>query len=466
MRILGLGLAGCEKFCGLMDLSSSFLSRPTYNDYMKKMCSTVREVANRFFLSATKEEKAATAKEKKTEDADELTVSGDGTWKKRGFSSLFGVTSLIGYFTGKVLDIFVKSSYCHECKTWESKLDSAEYEEWHEAHVNAGKCQANHTGAAGNMEVEAIKTMFQRSVKNGVRYRNYIGDGDSKAYSGLVNSKPYGDDFSIVKKECVGHVQKRMGTRLREIVKKTVVDTETKAGKKIKRKSLSVKGKLTAKMIDKLTVYYGLAIRRYSDSVENMKNAIWATFFHYNSTDENPQHKKCPNSADSWCEWQKAAAANALDSFKHTYSALPKDVLDAIKPIYEDLSKDALLERCVGGFTQNNNESLNQFIWKISPKHLSGTSVIVEIAAYVAACVFNEGSFALLTFMQDMGISSGPSAHDWARSTDSMRISRAEQEAEKQTKEGRIRRRQEQKDALDIMDDSNILYGPGIDDSV
>jgi len=177
------------------------------------------------------------------------------------------------------------------------------------------------------------------------------------------------------------------------------------------------------------------------------------------------QHKKCPSSADSWCEWQKAAAANALDSFKHTYSALPKDVLDAIKPSYEDLSKDALLERCVGGFTQNNNESLNQLIWKISPKHLSGISVIVEIAAYVAACVFNEGSFALLTFMQDMGIS-GPSAHEWARSTDSMRISRAEQEAEKQTKEGRIRRRQEQKDALDIMDDSNILYGPGIDDSV
>ncbi|KAJ8951360.1 hypothetical protein NQ318_009296 [Aromia moschata] len=32
--------------------------------------------------------------------------------------------------------------------------------------------------------------------------------------------------------------------------------------------------------------------------------------------------------------------------------------------------------------------------------------------------------------------------------------------------EHRIRRRQEQKDALDIIDDSNILYGPGIDDSM
>ncbi|XP_068987314.1 uncharacterized protein [Bombus flavifrons] len=412
MRILGLGLDGCEKFCGLMDLSSRFLSTPTYNDYMKKMCSTVKETANRFFLSAIKEEKAATAEEKKTEDADELTVSGDGTWKKRGFSFLFGVTSLIGYFTGKVLDIFVKSSYCHECKTWEHKLNSAEYEEWHEAHVSGGKCLTNHISATGNMAVEAVKTMFQRSVQNGVRYRNYIGDGDSEVNSELVNSKPYGDDFAIVKKECVGHVEKRMGTRLREI--------------KMERKSLSGKGKLTAKIIDKLTVYYGLAIRRHSDSIENMKNAIWATFFHYSSTDENPQHKKCPSDADSWCEWQKAAAANALDSFKHTYSALPVDVLNAIKPIYEDLSKDALLERCVGGFTQNNNESLNQLIWEISPKHSSEASVIVEIAAYVAASVFNEGPFALLTFMQDMGISSGSSAHDWARSTDSIRISRAE----------------------------------------
>lgn len=197
-----------------------------------------------------------------------------------------------------------------------------------------------------------------------------------------------------------------MGNRLRDVVKKTAVDTQTKAGKTIKRKSLSGKGKLTAKMIDKLTVYYGLAIRHCSNSVEKMKNAIWATLFHYSSTGEKPQHEKCSSGAGSWCEWQKAAAANALDSFKHTYSALPKDVLNTNKPIYKDLSKDVLLERCVGGFTQNNNESFNHLIWKITPKHLNGTYVIVDIAAHVTAYVFNEGSFALLTF------SSGTSAHE------------------------------------------------------
>lgn len=56
-----------------------------------------------------------------------------------------------------------------------------------------------------------MKIMFQRSVKNGIQYRNYIGDGDSEAYFGLVNSKPYGDDFLIVRKECVGLVKKKNG---------------------------------------------------------------------------------------------------------------------------------------------------------------------------------------------------------------------------------------------------------------
>ncbi|KAG8233369.1 hypothetical protein J437_LFUL005831 [Ladona fulva] len=40
----------------------------------------------------------------------QVAVSGDGSWKKPGFSSLYGVTTLIGYHSGKV--IVVKSRYC------------------------------------------------------------------------------------------------------------------------------------------------------------------------------------------------------------------------------------------------------------------------------------------------------------------------------------------------------------------
>ena len=130
-------------------------------------------------------------------------------------------------------------------------------------------------------------------------------------------------------------------------------------------------------MIDKLTIYYRLAIRRNHTSVEKMKNAIWETYYHYSSSNQKPQHQKCPSGEDSWCEWQKASAKKKLRTFKHSYNALPTDVLQAIKPIYDDLSIDALLEGCIGGFTQNNNESLNQLIWKISPKILSGTSKVM-----------------------------------------------------------------------------------------
>ena len=52
----------------------------------------------------------------------------------------------------------------------------------------------------------------------------------------------------------------------------------------------------------------------------------------------------------------------------------------------------------------------------------------------------NEGCFALLIMMEEIQIKSGPSAHAWARSVDNLRISRADEQAEKETKEGRVRR--------------------------
>lgn len=468
MRILGLGLAGCKKFCGLMEMSASFLNKSIYDFYVDKIYGCVETVAQALFSSAAKQEKKLTCDENNIDDTTDVTVSGDGTWKKRGFSSLYGVSSIIGYCSGKVLDIFVKSSYCKLCEAWKKKLSTIEFEEWQADHLQKNECSANHQGPAGNMEVSSIVAMFQRSFeKYGLRYSNYIGDGDSKTYSGVLNAKPYGDDFIVNKKECVGHVQKRMGKRLRDLVNKTVEETKTKAGKSIRKKTLSGKGKLTGKLIDKLTIYYGLAIRRNCNSVQNMRDAIWATFFHYTSTDKNPQHDKCPEGPDSWCTWQRASSMNTLSSYKHDYDSLTSEVSSAIRPIYEDLSKEELLERCVGGFTQNNNESLNQLVWKITPKILPAGSKIVGIAAYVAAGTFNEGISALLLFMHGMDLKLGRNSHEYARKEDEKRILIADRKADIETREARIRHRQEQKDALDIAAAAGtLLYGAGIDDSM
>lgn len=90
------------------------------------------------------------------------------------------------------------------CETWQKKTDTAEYEEWYKPHQN--ECSANHQGSSGKMEVDAITEMFHRSQKNyGVKYVNHIGDGDSKTYTGIINSAPY-STIPINKKECIGHV--------------------------------------------------------------------------------------------------------------------------------------------------------------------------------------------------------------------------------------------------------------------
>ncbi|EFN88217.1 hypothetical protein EAI_00153, partial [Harpegnathos saltator] len=70
--------------------------------------------------------------------------------------------------------------------------------------------------SAGKMEVDAAVEMFSRSEElHNIRYSSYIGDGDSKTFKGIFESRPYGEDCTVLKKECVGHVQKRMGARLR-----------------------------------------------------------------------------------------------------------------------------------------------------------------------------------------------------------------------------------------------------------
>ncbi|XP_071572857.1 uncharacterized protein [Temnothorax nylanderi] len=234
-----------------------------------------------------------------------------------------------------------------------------------------------------------------------------------------------------------------------------------------KNPGIGGRNKLTAKFIDKLSVYYGLAIRRHCDSKDDMKKAIWATFYHYGSTDKKPEHQYCPEGSESWCKWQQAKAKGELSNFSHDYSALPKEVLNVIKPIYEDLSKDTLLERCVGGFTQNNNESYNQLVWKIAPKTMHSGAVTVNIAALLATCMFNNGISSLLQIMNTLGISVGTHAHLYAAKEDDRRIGQAEIRAQEQSKEGRLRRRQQNLDDFGILATvEDLYYGPGIDESV
>lgn len=88
-----------------------------------------------------------------------------------------------------------------------------------------------------------------------------------------------------------------------------------------------------------------------------------ATYNHIFSTKKHPQHENCPIGVDSWCKWQKSVALNQDPLDVDLAPLLGKEMKKHLLPIYEDLSKDDLLERCLGGHTQNTNESFNATVW-------------------------------------------------------------------------------------------------------
>ena len=70
-------------------------------------------------------------------------------------------------------------------------MHTGEYQGWYESHKES--CSANNSGSSGKMEIDAVIDMFKRSVeKFETVYKNYIGDGDSKTFTGLHGKKSMG----------------------------------------------------------------------------------------------------------------------------------------------------------------------------------------------------------------------------------------------------------------------------------
>ena len=66
------------------------------------------------------------------------------------------------------------------------------------------------------MEPTGLVKPFQRSLNDDIIYKYLVSDGDSKAHSLILKAQPYGE-IEVEKKDCIGHVQKRMGSALRNL---------------------------------------------------------------------------------------------------------------------------------------------------------------------------------------------------------------------------------------------------------
>jgi len=129
-----------------------------------------------------------------------------------------------------------------------------------------------------------------------------------------------------------------------------------------------------------------------------------------------------------------------MKDYKHKNS-LPASVMDAIKPVFQELSKRDLLERCVGGFTQNPNESLNGLIWRIAPKGTFVGRDTIEQAVYDAVLVFNDGQSSRLKVLLTLGVTPRKFCVQWINRENKRRLTAAGKAVLAASKEARVARR-------------------------
>ncbi|GFX21207.1 uncharacterized protein TNCV_2251551 [Trichonephila clavipes] len=266
----------------------------------------------------------------------ECGISVDGTWQRRGYSSMNGCVASLS-------------------------VDTADHE-----------CHSNFQGSALKMEAVGATRIFQRSiVKRGLKYAHYYGDRDSK---GFISVKDTYEMDSVTKYECIGHVQKRVGARLRKL--------------KSKNKNLSGKGKLTDSFIDGLQNYYEIAVRSNVGNLSGLQQNVIAALFHCSSSVEKPMHGQCPIGKDSWCYYQRALSCGKKPNEK--YKGLSNEVLNTIKPTYLELCTKELLTKCLHGKIQYSNECLNGVIWQRVPKEVFVCLKILKSGALDAVIQFND----------------------------------------------------------------------------
>ena len=173
------------------------------------------------------------------------------------FNSKFhGKADLHTLFTfNVVLSLSVSHSLpikvCNSCKAWDKRdpdRASEAWKQWKEAHDE--ECYLNHVGSSRAMEADIAKALWMRSEEERQkRYTVFVGDGAS--FGRVVSLKPYGDT-PVVKEDCTGHIQKRMGTKLREVKRKL-------QGQKLgDGKGIGGRQRLTTKRINSFQVSIGL----------------------------------------------------------------------------------------------------------------------------------------------------------------------------------------------------------------
>ncbi|GFU21304.1 uncharacterized protein TNCV_1475871 [Trichonephila clavipes] len=158
MRAIGKGGAAARIFCGLMNLPPPPAKFERHNSLFLNVLKTISEDS----MNAAVHEAVIA-----NDNNSNIAVAVDGTWHKRGYSSLNGVVCATSVENGKVIDFEALTKYCSTCK----------------GKKPCENCAKNYEGFSGGMECRGVLSIFQRSeTSRKACYTQYLGDGDSKDF--------------------------------------------------------------------------------------------------------------------------------------------------------------------------------------------------------------------------------------------------------------------------------------------
>ena len=451
-----MGHSGLTQFCGIMNMPPPVNQGP-YNKINKHVFLKAKEKTELVLKEAANHLITITHEESPhdvhiMDDGSvvcNVAVTVDGTWQKRGHNSKMGVVFVLSVRTGQVLDYEVKSLFCYECAHHRDDDPTTEkFMQWKIAHEK--ECQINHVGSSAAMESAGAVSIFLQSINKGLRYTTFVGDGDSSCYGDVYQKclAEYGEEYGIRKEECVGHVQKRLGSGLREYKRKN------RGVKLSDGKVASGKGRLTDNICDKMQNYFGTAIRENVGNKDGMKKAVWAIYKHVIRNDNESlekQHDFCPKSKDTWCKfWKEGAVYNDSKRLSSVF-------LKELRPLFERLTADHLLERCLMGLTQNQNEALNGILWSICPKPKFCGRMRLETAVCEAVCHFNKGATGKSDLISSFGIQPGHNMLLAIKKHNEKRVKKAAVKISVKYRERRRKLRAEKKSKID----KEVVYQAG-----
>ncbi|GFW54220.1 uncharacterized protein TNCV_1559981 [Trichonephila clavipes] len=113
MRAIGKGGAAARIFCGLMNLPPPPAKFERHNSLFLNVLKTISEDS----MNAAVYEAVIA-----NDNNSNIAVAVDGTWHKRGYSSLNGVVCATSVENGKVIDFEALTKYCSSCKGHERAI--------------------------------------------------------------------------------------------------------------------------------------------------------------------------------------------------------------------------------------------------------------------------------------------------------------------------------------------------------